>query len=427
MATRLAVVAALALAACDVASARKMGAVMTDYKIAATAAGASALFLGDGGGFVAEHRGWLAAAYRERADEAPGVVQLHGADGGVKRTVSGWALGGPVGVDMAWLEEVGSEYHYRVARGAGPGSELAPPDDFWAVAGTAGHASSPLAAAVLWRPAPGASVRDPYRRHDELWIASIDRRTAIVVKTRSLALTLPWNRTRAIAVGGPPNAPILVLAGVPDAEAGGQYHIVGLRLPTLETVWETNLDVAAADEGTTGREIRTSREIALAPLGDGSGWLFAYGGLVKGTLVVDQVHTISADGKIAAHPKLHLPGIASLGPIEAAGGALVVGEAGGSFAELDAVYPATDRIETLADRATVVGGKKLGDNPDLAPSAAALRGKTILVAPPVGGSGSGVDQADVAGKQTEPPAWHRADRPRVIARDKWLADRASAR
>jgi len=44
-----------------------------------------------------------------------------------------------------------------------------------------------------------------------------------------------------------------------------------------------------------------------------------------------------------------------------------------------------------------------------------------LVAPPIG---MGVESDDVRGKQTTPPAWHQSDRPRVIARQKWLEERA---
>lgn len=56
-------------------------------------------------------------AYHERASEVPGVLELI-RDGKVAHTVSGWALGAPVG-DMAWIEETGDEYRYRVARTGG--------------------------------------------------------------------------------------------------------------------------------------------------------------------------------------------------------------------------------------------------------------------------------------------------------------------
>src|SRR5215475_3385546 len=87
------------------------------YTLLPAAAGASRLYLGSGSSsLVAEHRGWLDEAYHERASEAPGVLQLVRADGKVTHTVSGWALGPPIGDDMAWLEETGEEYRDRITR-----------------------------------------------------------------------------------------------------------------------------------------------------------------------------------------------------------------------------------------------------------------------------------------------------------------------
>ncbi|HWU86472.1 MAG TPA: hypothetical protein VN253_04330, partial [Kofleriaceae bacterium] len=221
-------------------SARPQGDRMAEYTLITDAAGASRLYLGSGTkAVVAEHRDWLHEAFHEYAGEAPGVVKLIGADGGVARAASGWALGGPLpDGTMTWIEEVGDEYHYRIARGAGAGAPLTPPDDFWVVAGAVGHPSSPLGAAVLWRPAPGASSRLPAVRRDELWIAAIDRAAGTVLKSRELALTLPWDRSQGVLIGGTSAAPILLLVGVPEPGGPGAYRAVGLRLPTLEVAWE---------------------------------------------------------------------------------------------------------------------------------------------------------------------------------------------
>jgi len=50
--------------------------------------------------------------------------------------------------------------------------------------------------------------------------------------------------------------------------------------------------------------------------------------------------------------------------------------------------------------------------------------RCCYVAPPIGSKGVGAEADDVRGKQTTPPAWHQSDRPRVIARQKWLEERA---
>jgi hypothetical protein len=83
-------------------------------------------------------------------------------------------------------------------------------------------------------------------------------------------------------------------------------------------------------------------------------------------------------------------------------------------------------VETLADVRTKVQGRALGDAPDRIPTSAALSGGVLFVAPPVGGVGVGADSADVRGKQTTPTSWHQADRPRVVARQKWLEERAGS-
>jgi hypothetical protein len=269
------------------------------YTLVPTAAGASRLYLGQGStSLLAEHRHWLDEAYHERAIEAPGVLKLIRSDGSIARTASGWAIGGPIGGEMTWLEETGEEYHYRTATGGG-GAPLTPPDDYWVVAAAVGHVASPLGAIVLWRPVPGASDREPALRHDELWIATIDRRTGAVVKTRELALTLPQEREAGVALGGSSSDPILLLTGLPDADGPGVYRLTGLRLATLETAWESPLDMTAAvaaqvaavpsppaDRATaplpppppvSGDSLRTLSRSMAAPLGDGSGWLFMDG------------------------------------------------------------------------------------------------------------------------------------------------------
>src|SRR5262249_20699460 len=145
-----------------------------EFIVVPAAVGASRLWVGrDTKAIVAEHRSWLREVYRERADEAPGVLVLVSGDGAAARTLSGWALGGPTPDGaMAWLEELDSEYTYRVSRTTGPGGLLTPPGDYWAVAATTGHWGATLGAAVLWQPALGTSSADPRTRRDELFIAA---------------------------------------------------------------------------------------------------------------------------------------------------------------------------------------------------------------------------------------------------------------
>ena len=443
----------VALCACHCAPGTRLPGdhMSADYTLVPTAAGASRLYLGTGtNSMVAEHRDWLREAYHERASEAPGLVKLLGPDGVVKRVVSGWALGGPLANGEAtWLEEVGEEYHYRIARSDGGGSSLTPPDDYWAVAGAVGHTAAPLGAVVLWRPARGASARDPAVRRDELWIAAIDRKTGAVLNTRELGVTLPWDRSQGVLVGGPSSAPILLLVGLPDPGGPGAYRVVGLRLPTLEVAWDAQLDIASTEASraapapsapgraaipdpgasrVSGDDLRTLYAVMGAPLGDGSGWLLAHGGLVGRVLVTDLTFVISADGKASGVPGVHLPGTDQIAPILDQPGVLVLGKAGARndqhFVSIDAVWPSSQRIQTLADTRTQVHGRPLEDAPDLIPMSAAMRGGVLFVAPPVGGEGLGVDSADVRGLQTTPTTWHQADRPRVRARDQWLEDRA---
>jgi hypothetical protein len=417
------------------------------YTIVPAASGASRLYLGAGStSLVAEHRGWLDEAYHERAAEVPGVLQLIRADGTAAPAVSGWALGGPIGKDeMAWVEETGEEYRYRLGRTNGPGAPLAPPDDFWAVAGAVGHTASPLGAVVLWRPARGSSPRDPSHRRDELWIAAVDRKAGTVLTSRELALTLPKDRPQGVLLGGPDAAPILLLVGLPDPGGPGGYHAVGLRLPSLETAWEVTLDVAAIETGRasagtaapgvvssppptaaplTGDDLRTLYGSMGTPLGDGSGWLVAHGHLLRSVLVIDLAFLVTSDGKATWLRDLHLTGTDELSPIIGQPAALLLGKVGPRgamhFASVDAIWPAAQRVETLADERTKVQGRTLGQAPDLIPMSAALGGSTLYAAPPVGGAGLGADAADVHGKQTTPTAWHQADRPRAIARQQWL-------
>jgi hypothetical protein len=427
------------------------GRMAPTYTLLPAASGASRLYLGSGSSsLVAEHRDWLDEAYHERASEAPGLLQLLGVDGKVSHTVSGWALGPPVGNDMVWLEETGEEYRYRIARTGGNGAPLAPPDDYWAVAAAVGHATSPLGAVVLWRPARGTSARDPSARRDELWIATVDRKAGTVVKTREFSLTLPWDRAQGVLLGGPAANPVLLLVGLPDPGGAGAYRAVGLRLPTLETAWELTIDVASVETSRTSEaqdatrastppppskaisadDLRTIYASIATPLGDGSGWLFAHGGLLRNVLVIDRSFLISADGKATWLRELHLTGTDKLCPIVDQPAALLFGKVGPRnslhFASLDAVWPAARRVDTLADLHTKVQGRALGDAPDLIPMSAALSGGSLFVAPPVGGAGLGAESDDVRGKQTTPTTWHQSDRPRVIARQRWLDERGKS-
>jgi hypothetical protein len=453
----LAALSVAALCSCECAPAmRPAGDSMTPkYTVVPAISGASRIYLGTGStSLVAEHRAWLDEAYRERAAEAPGVLQLVRTNGAAAHVVSGWSLGGPVGEDMAWIEETGEEYRYRVARTGGPGSSgspLTPPDDFWAVAAAVGHVQSPLGAVVLWRPARGTSVRDPSKRRDELWIAAIDRKTGMVVKSRELALTLPKDRVQGVFLGGPNAEPILLLVGLPDPGGPGSYRAVGLRMPSLDTAWELSIDVSAveASRGSqtpatpgaassppppaasfTGDDLRTLYGSMGTPLGDGSGWLFAHGHRLRRVLSIELSFLVTADGKATWLRDLHLTGTDELGPIVGEPAALLIGKVGPRdgmrFASVDAVWPAKPRVQTLADERTKVQGRTLGDSPDLLPMSAALSGSVLFVAPPVGGTGLGADSADVRGKQTTPTSWHQSDRPRVIARQKWLEERAGS-
>ncbi|HET7506237.1 MAG TPA: hypothetical protein VFK02_34695 [Kofleriaceae bacterium] len=431
-------------------SARPMGDHMSEYKLTAPVAGASRLYLGAGTkAIVAEHRDWLHEAFHDHDAEAPGVVKLLGADGAIAHVASGWALGGPVADgSAAWIEEVGDEYHYRVARSTGPAAPLSPPDDFWVVAGAAGHPVSPLGAVVLWRPVPGASSKLPDVRRDELWIASIDRKAGTVVNTRLLALTLPWDRPCGVLIGGPARAPVLLLVGLPDPGGPGAYRAVGLKLPSLEVAWEKKLDVAAAEAAAaataapkgrasepppppatlTGDSLRTFYGVLGGALGDGTGWLVASGHLLRSVLSIEQPFLIFGDGQVMLLSDLHLPASDGFGVVADEPAVLVKGVVGGRydarFDSLAAVWPGTRRVQTLADARTQINGHKLGDAPDLIPMSAALRGGVLYVAPPVGGTGTGADSADVRGLLTTPATWHQPDRPRVIARQHWLDARA---
>ncbi|HEU4727346.1 MAG TPA: hypothetical protein VFT22_05645 [Kofleriaceae bacterium] len=433
-------------------SARPKGDHMSEYKLTAPVAGASRLYLGPGTkAIVAEHRDWLHEAFHERDAEAPGVVKLLGADGAVAHAASGWALGGPLADgSAAWVEEVGDEYHYRIARSTGPAAPLSPPDDFWAVAGAAGHAVSAVGAVVLWRPVPGASSNLPDVRRDELWIASIDRKAGTVLNTRLYALTLPWDRQRGVLIGGPPGAPILLLVGLPDPGGPGAYRAVGLKLPSLEVAWEAKLDVAAAELAAaaapsaapagraseppppaatlTAESLRTFYGVMGGALGDGTGWLVASGHLLRSVLSIEHPFLVFGDGKTMLLSDLHLPSSDGFGMVADEPAVLVKGVVGGRydahFDSISAVWPGARRVQTLADQRTEINGHKLGDSPDLIPMSAAMRGGVLYVAPPIGGAGTGADSADVRGLLTTPATWHQADRPRVIARQQWLEARA---
>ena len=422
-----------------------------EYTPIMNAAGASRLYVGGGtASMVAEHRDWLYEAYHERAGEAPGVLKLLGPDGAVKRTVSGWALGGPLASGgMTWIEEAGDEYHYQSARSEGAGSPLAPPDDYWVMAGAVGHTSSTLGAAVLWRPVRGAPASDPAVRREELWIAAIDRNTGAVLKTRGLDLTLPWDRAQGVLMSGPAAAPILLLVGLPDPGGPGAYRIVGLRLPSLDVAWELPLHVASAEAGRavpeppapgrasipvpgssplSGDSLRTLYAVMGSPLGDGSGWLLAHGHMVGRILATDLSFLIGADGKATALTGIHLPGTDQLSPILQQPGVLLISSEGARnhqrFVSIDAVWPGSWQIQTLADQSTKIHGRTLGSSPDLVPMSAAMSGDTLYFAPAIGGEGLGADSADVRNLQTTPTTWHQAERPRVQARQKWLEERS---
>lgn len=421
-----------------------------EYTILTNAAGASRLYAASGSSsLVAEHRDWLHQAFHDRAAEAPGILQLLAPDGAVQRTVSGWALGGPLpSGEMAWVEEVGEEYRYRTARTGGNGSSLAPPGDYWVIAAAVGHTTSPLAAVVLWRPAKGASPRDPAVRRDELWIASVDRATGAVLHTGQFTLTLPWDREQGVLLGGPEASPILLLVGLPDPGGPPAYRVLGLRLPSLEVAFESQLDVVSAEAShapspaadparasvplpgsshLSGNDLRTLYSVMGAPLGDGSGWLLAHGGLIRRILVTDLCVLIGTDGKATNLPDIHLPGTDQLSPIIDQPGVLLLGKEGPRtqqhFASINAVWPASAKVETLADRQTQVHGRELGGDPGLVPMSAALRGGRLYVAPPSGGDLIGADSEDVRNLQTTPPTWHQSNRPRVRARQQWIEDR----
>jgi hypothetical protein len=301
---------------------------------------------------------------------------------------------------------------------------------------------------VLWRPLPGGSARDPKVRRDELWIAAIDRATGEVKATTQLALTLPWDRAQGVALGGTAAAPILLLAGLPDPGGPGAYPLVGLTLPALEVAWKSSVDVVAEETARaaspptspgaseplppgpaiTGDALRTLYAFLVAPMGDGSGWLFAHGGPVGRILVTDLAFQIAHDGKVAPLRKLHLPGTNQLGPIAGEPGIFVVGKEGARndqhFVSVDAIYPGMQRLQTLVDQRTQVHGHVLGTSPELIPMSAAVAGGVVFAAPPIGGAGLGASSADVQGLQTTPPTWHQAERPRVRARLQWLEERA---
>jgi hypothetical protein len=452
-ATGIAALSAVALCACHPARdphAREDH-VNTEYTVLTNAAGASRLYAAAASAsLVAEHRDWLHEAFHERAAEVPGLLKLLGPDGTVQRTVSGWALGGPLANgEMAWVEEAGEEYRYRTANSGGRGSPLTPPDDYWMIASGVGHVSSPLGAVVLWRPARGTSSQDPASRREELWIASIDRATGGVLKARELSLTLPWDRTQGVLAGGPAASPILLLVGLPDPGGPAAYRIVGLRLPTLEVAWEAQLDVASAEANRakttepgparasiplpsaphlTGADLRTLYSVMGSSFGDGSGWLLAHGGLVGRVLVTDLSFLIGTDGKAVPLHFIHLPGTDQLSPILDGPGVLLLSKEGARreqhFVSIDAIWPGSEQIETLADARTNVQGRTLGSAPDLVPMSAALRRGKLYVAPQAGGELRGAESADVQNMQTTPMTWHRSGRPRVRARQQWLEEQA---
>lgn len=425
------------------------------YTLVPAAAGASRLYLGPGStSLVAEHRHWLDEAYRARATEAPGVLQLIRPDGSIARTVSGWAIGGPLGNDMAWVEEAGEEYRYRIASTGGGSTPLAPPGDFWVVAAAVGHVASPLGAVVLWRPAAGALDREPALRHDELWIATIDRKAGTVVKDRQLALTLPEEREAGVALGGSISDPILLLTGLPDAGGPGAYRLLGLHLATLETAWESPLDMTAATAAQvaalppppsdrasmplpppppiSGDSLRTLSRSMTVSLGDGSGWLIMDGhshGLGAGRVFsADLSFLIGIDGKLTWLRDVHLSSTAYVTPILGQPAVIQTSVSGARnsehFASVDAIWASGDRVETLFDDRSKIQGRALGEAPELLPLSVAADASVMHVAPPIGGKGLGADSDDVRGKQTTPTAWHQSDRPRVIARQQWLEQRA---
>jgi hypothetical protein len=417
----------------------KEAAMAIELETFISAAGASRMYVNSTSQrVVSEHRRWTAAAYAERAEEAPGLVKLLAADGSMLQAASGWALGGALADDSAaWVAEASEEYRYQVVRSDGAAVALQPPDDFWVMAGAVGHPTSPLAAVVLWRPAGGSPSNDPARRRDELWIAAIDRRGPTVVATRQLALNLPTPRVEGVMIGGSPSAPVLALIGVPDPGQPGVYRAVGWKLPSLQDAWETRLDIAAVEKTRppVARADAAAASVlppppqvdAASALGDDSGWLVGHGTRIRDIHTTTLSFVIDVDGAVHALPGLRVRAGSHFGPMHGSPAVWVLAMAGErnhqEFIGVDLVWPRQARIDTVVDRRSRMGAKTLEQDPHLQPETVAIRGSTILLAPPALGDRFGVDAPDVAGLLTTPGAWHQSKRPRVIARTAWLRTR----
>lgn len=414
------------------------------------AAGASRLYAGEATDqIVSEHRSWLAEAFSERAEEAPGVVKLIDTNGDVKSAFSGWAMGPAIADgNVAWLEEYDEEYRYRVRRlGTDATHPLSPPDDFWTVAASVGHLNGAAGAVVLWRSAQGTSPSFPGTRQEELWIASIDRSGPRVVATSRIDLTLPDPRAASVVIGGTTAAPLLYLIGLPEPGARAAYRAVALTLPGLDLASETALDVAAparaAMPNRTDRAsaaepspttisadvLRSMSSVRTTALGDGSGWVVAHGTPLRDVLSIGLVFVGSTGGALTLRPDIHPRDTVELIPVIGRRSFALRGVAGGRsrarFVDVAEIAPDGPRTRVLVDLDTEVNGKSLRNNPNLQPLAIAVRNDLVLGAAAAGG-GTGGSSADVQGGITNPLTWHQPDRPRVKARLAWLEDRAKS-
>jgi hypothetical protein len=142
----------------------------------------------------------------------------------------------------------------------------------------------------------------------------------------------------------------------------------------------------------------------------------------------DLSFAIGVDGKVTWLRNVHLSGSDYLTPILGQPAVLQTSVTGPHnsehFASVDAIWANGDRVQTLFDDHSKVQGRALGDAADLLPLSVASDGSVLYIAPPIGGRGLGVESDDVRGRQTTSPTWHQSDRPRVIARQQWLAARA---
>jgi len=422
--------------------------MIANLKLLAGAAGASRLYAGKTTEqIVSEHRDWLAEAFGERADEAPGEVRLIDAHGAVIETGSGWAMG-PAVADghAAWIEECDEEYRYRLRSfGNDAAVHLASPDDFWTVAAAAGHLSTDDGAVVLWRPAQGTTPSLPGTRKEELWIAAINRSTLRVVATSRLDLTLPEPRAACVAIGGTAAEPLLVLVGLPEPGSTAAYRVVALRLPALDLAWETSLDIAEAvaarqviwDQNdraiaaepprtaTTADALRFMSSVRMTALGDCSGWVIAHGIPLGNVLSTSLVFVGTNAGDLIPRTDIHLGDTAALVQVIGCPSFALLGVAGGRsrmrFVNVEEITVHGSRTRVLVDFDTTVNGKSLRTDPQLQPIAIAVRNDVVFAAV------AAREKMAVSGAEAiaTPLRWHQLDRPRVKARLAWLKARAN--